>query len=84
MIIVRLPAAVRPPEMPLDLQVDAEVGTIADLVAELDRRYPGLALALDDAIFNFAVNDELVLRRAQQHPLRSGDTVEVIPMIAGG
>ena len=84
MITVRLPAILRPPEMPLELRVDAPVDTIEDLVGELDRQYPGLATALEDTIYNFAVNDALILHHARQHELRSGDRVEVIPMIAGG
>ena len=84
MITVRLPAILRTPEMPLELHVDADVATIEELVGALDARYPGLARDLDDAIYNFAVNDTLVLRGVRQHAVRDGDTVEVIPTIAGG
>jgi len=84
MIVVRLPAMLRRPGMPADVNVAAPVATIAGLVQELDRRYPGLAAELDDSIINFAVNDALILERARQHPLRAGDVVEIIPMISGG
>lgn len=84
MITVRLPAILRPPEMPLELRLRESVLTIEELVNELDRRYPGLALALDDAMYNFAVNETLVLHKARQHPLNDGDVVEVIPTISGG
>jgi molybdopterin converting factor small subunit len=30
------------------------------------------------------VNDVLVLHRARRHPLMDGDTVEIVPTIAGG
>jgi molybdopterin converting factor small subunit len=84
MITVRLPAMLRQPEMPHELHVDAPVSTIEELVGELDVRYPGLARELDDAIFNFAVNDALIVHRARQHELRPGDAVEIIPTISGG
>jgi molybdopterin converting factor small subunit len=84
MIIVRLPAMLRRPGMPDELRIEAPVGTIDALVRALDARYAGLARELDDSILNFAVNEELILRRARQRALRDGDVVEVIPMISGG
>jgi molybdopterin converting factor small subunit len=84
MIIVRLPAMLRRPGMPAELTIEAPASTIEALVRELDARYAGLARELDDSIFNFAVNEELVLRGARRKTLRPGDVVEVIPMISGG
>jgi molybdopterin converting factor small subunit len=84
MIVVRLPAMLRQPEMPPELHVDAPVSTIDELVGVLDARYPGLARELDDSIFNFAVNDALVVHHARQHVLHPGDAVEIIPTISGG
>lgn len=84
MIIVRLPAILRQPEMPPEIQVDSPVATIDELVIALDGRYPGLASSLEDTLFNFAVNDVLVLHGARQHPLADGDVVEVVPTISGG
>jgi molybdopterin converting factor small subunit len=84
MIIVRLPAMLRRPGMPADVRIEARVGTIGALVRELDARYAGLARELDDTIFNFAVNDQLVLRGANHRSLTDGDVVEIIPMISGG
>ena len=77
MIIVRLPAMLRRPEMLNEIQVDAPVSTIDELVTELNARYPGLALQLDDAMFNFAVNDVIVRHGVRLHALRPGDTVEI-------
>lgn len=84
MITVRLPAILRQPDMPLELHIEASVLTIEELIGALDARYPGLARELDDAIYNFAVNDALVLHGARRHPLHPGDQVEVIPTISGG
>ncbi len=83
MITVRLPAMLRRPGMPAEVKIITPAGTIEALVRELDTRYPGLAGELDDSIFNFAVNDALVLQRARQKTLHAGDVVEVIPMISG-
>jgi molybdopterin converting factor small subunit len=35
-------------------------------------------------VFNFAVNDEMLLYHARDRALKSGDVVEVIPTISGG
>ena len=84
MITVRLPSILRAPGVPEELAIDSDVATIADLVHALDRLHPGLAVAIDDALYNFAVNDAIVLHRARETPLHDGDVVEVVPMIAGG
>jgi molybdopterin converting factor small subunit len=60
------------------------LATIAELVTALDRRFPGFRDQLDDALFNFAVNDEMVLYHAHDRLLADGDVVELIPAISGG
>ncbi|MCA1560963.1 MAG: MoaD/ThiS family protein [Acidobacteria bacterium] len=83
MITVRLPSTLRigPGET---IPVAEPVHSIAELVDVLDRRIPGFRDQLDDSVFNFAVNDEMLLHRAGEHPLRDGDVVEIIPTISGG
>jgi sulfur carrier protein ThiS len=66
------------------LTITAPVFTIAELVVALDRKAPGLAARLDDAVFNFAVNDEMLLHGVQQHPVKDGDRIEIVPAISGG
>jgi sulfur carrier protein ThiS len=66
------------------LTVTAPVATVAELVAALGRTAPGVAAQLDDAVYNFAVNDEMLLHDAGAHPLRDGDRVEIVPAISGG
>lgn len=83
MITVRLPSTFGP-DVPDTLLVDEAVATIADLVDAIERRIPGLRAQLSDSVFNFAVNDELLLQRAQAHPLADGDIVELVPAISGG
>jgi molybdopterin converting factor small subunit len=60
------------------------LATVADLVDALDVRIPGFKDQLDDSVFNFAVNDELLLHRARDRRLADGDVVEIIPTISGG
>ena len=83
MISVRLPATLR--VGPTDiLTFDQPLATIAELVEALDVRIPGFKAQLDDSVFNFAVNDEMLLHRARERRLSDGDTVEIIPTISGG
>jgi molybdopterin converting factor small subunit len=53
-------------------------------VEVLDQRMPGFREQLDDSVFNFAVNDEMLLHRARERALRDGDVVEIVPTISGG
>jgi molybdopterin converting factor small subunit len=66
------------------LEVHESVATIAELVEAIDRRVPGFRDQLDDSVFNFAVNDEMLLHHARERALHDGDVVEVIPTISGG
>ena len=83
MITVRLPSTLGGGAGTI-LQVDEPVARIADLIEVLDRRVPGLKAQLDDAIFNFAVNDEMLLHGARERALANGDVVEIVPAISGG
>jgi molybdopterin converting factor small subunit len=83
MITVRLPATLQVGTTET-LVFSEPLASIAELVAALDRRIPGFRDQLDDAVFNFAVNDELVLHHAALRQLADGDRVEIIPTIAGG
>ena len=67
-----------------EIRVEEAAANVGQLVAALDRLRPGLGERLQDSLFNFAVNDALVLHGADDYPLQPGDIVEVIPTIAGG
>ncbi len=83
MITVRLP-----PSLTIDgrdtLALAEDVRSIADLVEAVDRRVPGFRALFDEGGCTLAVNDELVLHRVGERALRPGDTIEVVPTIAGG
>jgi molybdopterin converting factor small subunit len=64
--------------------VDAEVNNLGALLAALDRLVPGISEKLADPIYNYAVNDELLLHGVQNHTVHDGDIVEIVPTISGG
>jgi molybdopterin converting factor small subunit len=83
MITVRLPGTLR--VGPSDtLTFDGPIASIAELIDALDLRIPGFKAQLDDSVFNFAVNDEMLLQHARERRLMDGDRVEIIPTISGG
>jgi molybdopterin converting factor small subunit len=67
-----------------ELTFDETPSDLGRLLDALDRRVPGLARHLADPIYNFAVNDEMLLHGVRSHPLHDGDVVEVVPTISGG
>lgn len=71
--------------------VTASAGTIATLVAELERQYPGLGGRLTDEagnlrrFVNIYVNEEDIRFLAgKDTPVNDGDQVSIVPAIAGG
>jgi molybdopterin converting factor small subunit len=64
--------------------ITSHVRTLDELTAALRLARPDLGSRLDDSMFNFAVNDEMLLHDAAEHPLRDGDVVEIVPAISGG
>lgn len=83
MITVHLPATLES-TVGHTLTLTEPIATIDELVGAIDRRIPGFRDQLQDSVFNFAVNDEMLLYRARERVLKDGDVVEVIPTISGG
>ena len=83
MITVRLPGTLQVGGNDT-LVFSQPLATIADLVIALDQRVPGFRDQLEDSVFNFAVNDVLLLQHAQAQPRADGDRVEIIAAISGG
>jgi molybdopterin converting factor small subunit len=81
-ISVRLPAMLRRGSD--TLTITEPVHSIAQLVEVLGRIQPDLTSQLDDTIFNFAVNDEMLMHAVDHHPIKDGDVVEIVPAISGG
>jgi sulfur-carrier protein len=71
--------------------VPGDGGTVADLIDDLETRHPGLRESLVDdggqlrRFVNLYVNDEDVRYLGGiQTPLSEGDTVSILPAVAGG
>jgi molybdopterin synthase sulfur carrier subunit len=71
--------------------VSASPGTIATLIADLERQFPGLGARLTDEsgnlrrFVNIYVNEEDIRFQAgKDTPVKEGDTVSIVPAIAGG
>ena len=71
--------------------VDGDGDTVRDLIEDLDRRHPGIKRSLvgDDGglhrFVNVYVNDEDVRYLGSlETPVRDGDTVAILPAVAGG
>lgn len=91
-----MPVTVRVPTPLRKLTGDEEVvlvqaGTIASTIAELERRFPGIAERLVDEkgevrrFVNVYVNEEDIrFRDNNRTPVQDGDEVSIIPAIAGG
>ena len=60
------------------------VANLGQLVQALDRIAPGLAKELDDPLYNFAINQEILLHGVDSRPVSDGDVVEIIPSMSGG
>ena len=67
MITVVLPSTLRVSDSNR-LEIHVPVETVGELVESIDRRIPGVRDQLDDSVFNFAVNDEMLLHHAQTQP----------------
>jgi sulfur-carrier protein len=74
-----------------EAQVDAEGGTLRDLLSRLERAYPGITknVVTDDGglhrFINVYVNDEDVRYLGSlETPIADGDTVSILPAVAGG
>ena len=69
-------------------EVEADGATLAELVLDLERRFPGIRFRIIDEQdqmrphMRFFVNGEQVFDLA--HPLRAGDGVQIVQALSGG
>lgn len=69
-------------------EVEAEGGSVGELLADLDRRFPGLRFRMIDEQnrvrphMRVFVNGEQTFDLAQ--PLRAGDAVHIVQALSGG
>jgi sulfur-carrier protein len=88
-VTVKLPTILRP-HADGDPIVEATGSTLAEVLSDLDGRYPRLTARLrqDDGLsryVNFYVNEEDARHLgALSAPVTEGDTISIIPAVAGG
>lgn len=89
-ITVRIPTALRRITQGQG-EVTVEASNIGELIEALDREFPGMKERLVDEngeirkFVNFFVNDEDIrFLQGKDTPIKDGDTVAIIPAIAGG
>ncbi|HLV79709.1 MAG TPA: MoaD/ThiS family protein [Chthonomonadaceae bacterium] len=71
--------------------VHASPGTVATLIADLDRQFPGIAGRITDdhgelrRFVNIYINEEDIrFLTGKDTPVKDGDSVSIVPAIAGG
>jgi molybdopterin synthase sulfur carrier subunit len=72
-------------------EITANGGTIADVVADMEKRYPGIRERICDAagnvrrFVNIYVNgDDIRFLSNLESAVKDGDEVSIVPAIAGG
>ena len=69
-------------------EVEADGATVAEVLADLERRFPGVRFRMIDEQdrmrphIRFFVNGEQVFDVA--HPLRPGDSIQIVQALSGG
>jgi len=89
-VVVRIPTPLRTLTKGT-AEVQATGDTVADVVADLDRQFPGLRERLVDEsgelrrFVNVYVNEEDIrFLQSQKTALKDGDHLSIVPAIAGG
>lgn len=71
-------------------EVEGIPGTIVELVADLDKRFPGLGERISEGgkirrFVNIYVNEEDIrFLKAEETAVKDGDEISIVPAIAGG
>ena len=89
-VLVRIPTPLRSlTKGQAEVQVAAD--TVAGLIEDLEKQYPGLKERLVDEggevrrFINFYVNEEDIrFLKQEATPIKDGDELSIIPAIAGG
>jgi molybdopterin synthase sulfur carrier subunit len=88
-VLVRIPAPLRPLTQG-EATVEAQGGTVEEVLKDLGRRYPAVLERIFDGdsirqYLNVFLNDEDIrFLEAEKTPVKDGDVLSIIPAIAGG
>lgn len=89
-VIVRIPTTLRPLTAGAS-EVEAEPGTVADVLAALEAQHPGFAeRILDEAgdlrrfVNVFVSDDDVRFMDGMATPIADGETLSIVPAVAGG
>ena len=86
-MIVRIPTPLRSYTQ-RRAEVEAEGATVAALLADLDRRFPGIRFRLIDEQDHIRPHMRIFVNREQTHdlalPLRPSDEVQILQALSGG
>jgi molybdopterin synthase sulfur carrier subunit len=71
-------------------EVEGKPGTIIELVADLDKRFPGIGERISEGgkirrFVNIYVNEEDIrFLKGEETAVKDGDEISIVPAIAGG
>ncbi len=71
-------------------EVEGKSGTIIELVADLDKRFPGIGERISEGgkirrFVNIYVNEEDIrFLKGEETAVKDGDEISIVPAIAGG
>lgn len=71
-------------------EVDGKAGTVMELVADLEKRFPGISERISEGgkirrFVNIYVNEEDIrFLKGEDTAVKDGDEVSIVPAIAGG
>jgi len=89
-VVVRIPTPLRSLTKG-QAEVQAEAGTVGELIEGLEKQFPGIKERLVDEggevrrFINFYINEEDVrFLQGSKTALKAGDHVSIVPAIAGG
>jgi molybdopterin converting factor small subunit len=88
-VTVRIPAPLRP-LCGGDASAEVAAGTVGQVIAELDGRYPGFAERVTDDgrlrrfVNVFVAGDDVRFAQGINTPVADGQEVTILPAVAGG
>ena len=83
-VVVRVPRAIGGDLDDEGVVVSRGAGTVGEVLDRAAAQVPGLAEAMQDGMWNVAVNGRMLLKGAEREPVKDGDVLELVGALAGG